>query len=77
MRKFNNLNINKLRRTNKSTRKKHLTFFAVQLSLFIYQSNDKLERTRIKNSRPRGKKAEKATKRINILRSLHVSTRIY
>lgn len=50
MRKFNNLNINKLRRTNKSTRKKHLTFFAVhvQLSLFIYQSNDKLERTRIK-----------------------------
>lgn len=44
---------------NKSTRKKHLTFFAVhvQLSLFIYQFNDESERTRIKNGRPRGKKS--------------------
>lgn len=47
---------------NKSTRKEHLTFFAVhvQLSLSIYQFNDKLERTCTKNSRLRGKKGRES-----------------
>lgn len=49
---------------NKSTRKEHPTCFAlhVQLSLFIYQLNEKLERTRIKNSRLRGKKGRGSDK---------------